>query len=226
MKYLHILLVVILFCIIPISNIVANELKSVTPSYHDKTSTHIKINQKIPSSVINTIKPTIKDWLEFYHLDISKFYIRSIGYSHFEKKNQGIYSRKFDPAVDDVYIPQMYDYSPSKQKYIKYLPIEKKVNKYIFLGNDDSQEIYLVDRKSKLQKIILWFGTTHFLEAVFWQDEDNLIAVGLYYPDNYFIYTLGPNDKIVEYYYKSKPEHFKGGYFLKNLKTRGVSGWD
>lgn len=43
-----------------------------------------------------------------------KFYIENINSWQFNKNYNGIYTRKFKPAIDDVYFPQMFGYSPSK----------------------------------------------------------------------------------------------------------------
>lgn len=224
MQSLYHILIILFFGNLLITPVLANSLPSVSPMDEDKESQFIKNQHKITISEINQIKPIIKNWLDYYQLDISNFYTGKVGSWPFDENYHGIYTREFDPITDDVYIPEQYDYSPSKQKYLDYLPIFKEKDKYVFVGNQDCQEVYLVDREKQTTTIVLWLGSKQFLEAVFWKDENNFIAVGFLSdnPTGYFIYTYGPNNKYIEYYYEVKPENFKVGYFNENLKTRGV----
>lgn len=179
-----------------------------------------KNDSKIPDAVAIKIKPVIQDWLDFYHLNIANFYIgeRPLPINHYEKNNG------FEPATDDVYIPQMYDYSPSKQKYISFLDVGKEKDKYVFEGIDCGQEVFLVDRKNKTKRKIFNFGSSELLEAIFWLNEDYFVAVGWdnYSHDKYFIYIFGPNLAYQDYYFDSKSKELKTGYYYKNLQKRGV----
>ena len=179
-----------------------------------------KNDSKIPDAVAIKIKPVIQDWLDFYHLNIANFYIgeRPLPINHYEKNNG------FEPATDDVYIPQMYDYSPSKQKYISFLDVGKEKDKYVFEGMDYGQEVFLVDRKNKTKRKIFHFGSSELLEAIFWLNEDYFVAVGWdnYSHDKYFIYIFGPNLDYQDYYFDSKSKELKTGYYYKNLQKRGV----
>ena len=179
-----------------------------------------KNDSKIPDAVVIKIKPVIQDWLDFYHLNIANFYIGEgpLPINHYEKNNG------FEPATDDVYIPQMYDYSPSKQKYISFLDVGKEKDKYVFEGMDCGQEVFLVDRKNKTKRKIFHFGSSELLEAIFWLNEDYFVAVGWenYSHDKYFIYIFGPNLDYQDYYFDSKSKELKTGYYYKNLQKRGV----
>lgn len=179
-----------------------------------------KNDSKIPDAVAIKIKPVIQDWLDFYHLNIANFYIgeRPLPINHYERTNG------FEPATDDVYIPQMYDYSPSKQKYISFLDVGKEKDKYVFEGMDCGQEVFLVDRKNKTKRKIFHFGSLELLEAIFWLNEDYFVAVGWdnYSHDKYFIYIFGPNLDYQDYYFDSKSKELKTGYYYKNLQKRGV----
>lgn len=179
-----------------------------------------KNDSKIPDAVVIKIKPVIQDWLDFYHLNIANFYIGEgpLPINHYEKTNG------FEPATDDVYIPQMYDYSPSKQKYISFLDVGKEKDKYVFEGMDCGQEVFLVDRKNKTKRKIFHFGSSELLEAIFWLNEDYFVAVGWenYSHDKYFIYIFGPNLDYQDYYFDSKSKELKTGYYYKNLQKRGV----
>lgn len=179
-----------------------------------------KNDSKIPDAVVIKIKPVIQDWLDFYHLNIANFYIGEgpLPINHYEKTNG------FEHATDDVYIPQMYDYSPSKQKYISFLDVGKEKDKYVFEGMDCGQEVFLVDRKNKTKIKIFHFGSSELLEAIFWLNEDYFVAVGWenYSHDKYFIYIFGPNFDYQDYYFDSKSNELKTGYYYKNLQKRGV----
>lgn len=100
--------------------------------------------------------------------------------------------------------------------------MSKKEDKYLFYGNEDCQEIYIVKRINQTKRVIFRFNTTQFLETIFWQDENNFIAVGHVEPSSYFIDTFSPDDKVVKNYFYAKSEDFKIGYFLKNLRSRGA----
>lgn len=202
--------------------------------------------QKIPESVASLIEPSIKDWLQFYHLNILDFYLISdiregkvqktindtesayglasdIG--EHDVSAGSIYDRTFDPKIHDVYIPRLYDYSPSKQKYLNLLEtsgVFQKDGKYYDGGGDDCQEIYLTDRKNKTTKMVLWKGSSEFVEAMFWLDENNFIAVGRKYADIYFIQTFSYGKEIGYYEYKAKTPFPDKSYYMKNLKSRGV----
>ena len=180
-----------------------------------------KNDSKILDAVAIKIKPAIQDWLDFYHLNIADFYIGegAAPINQYEKINE------FEPTTDDVYIPQIYDYSPSKQKYISFLDVSKEEDKYVFDGMDCcSQEVFLVDRKNKTKRKIFRFGSTELLEAIFWLNENYFVAVGWqnYSHDKYFIYIFGPNFEHLDYYLDSKSKELKTGYYYKNLKKRGV----
>lgn len=207
--------------------IATNNPKSVNLQQKNQSSDPYSNKSKISNATIEKIKPLIKNWLDYYHLDIANFYTGNENSWPFDKNYRGIYTKGFESASDDVYIPQMYDYSPSKQKYISFLDIypETQSDKYIFYGNSDCQEIYLIDRKNKTKKIVLWFGTTQFLEAIFWLDEDHFIAVGYQKDelnDRHFIYILGPDNKMTDYYFDSNSTELKTDYFYQNLNKRGV----
>lgn len=199
----------------------AHDYPAVDPFITTEKAQRLKAMRKISPAAMHSIEPVIRDWLQFYHLDISKFYLGKKG-SWLFYQDYPSYARDFDAKNDDVYIPQKYDYSPSKQKYLDYKLIDKLGNQYVFAGHEDSEELYLVDRKQKTKKIIQWFGSAQMTEATFWLDEEHFIIVGLVLPNSYFIYTLGPKNQLVTYYYESTPEQFKTGYETRFLQAKGV----
>ena len=209
------------------STMASDKLKSINLQQQNQASDPFINQTKISNTTIEKIKPLIKNWLDYYHLDIANFYTGNTSSWPFDKNDQGIYTQRFDYASDDVYIPQIYDYSPNKQKYISFLDIyhETQSDKYIFYGNEDCQEIYLIDHKNKTKRIVLFFGISQFLEAIFWLDEDHFIAVGYQEGesnDRYFMYIFSPDDKMVDYYFDAKSEKLKSDYFFQNLNKRGV----
>ena len=227
MKYILIFITLIWLNSYLSTAIAADNSKSVNLQQKNQSSDPYSNKSKISNTTIAKIKPLIKDWLDYYHLDIANFYTGNTSSWPFDKNDQGIYTQRFDYASDDVYIPQMYNYSPSKQKYISFLAIyhETQSDKYIFYGNEDCQEIYLIDRKNKTKRIVLWLGLTQFLEAIFWLDEDHFIAVGYQKDelnDRHFIYILGPDNKMTDYYFDSNSTELKTDYFYQNLNKRGV----
>ena len=197
-----------------------HNLKGLYPQNIILVINSVKNDSKIPDAVAIKIKPAIQDWLDFYHLNIADFYIGegAAPINQYEKINE------FEPTTDDVYIPQIYDYSPSKQKYISFLDVGKEKDKYVFEGMDCGQEVFLVDRKNKTKRKIFNFGSSELLEAIFWLNEDYFVAVGWdnYSHDKYFIYIFGPNLDYQDYYFDSKSKELKTGYYYKNLQKRGV----
>ena len=185
---------------------------------------------KIPKSVATTIEHAIKNWLQFYHLNILDFTIRDIDktYTQNTKNDSGssLYYLPFNPKKHDIYVPQLHDYSPNKQKYLNLLQTSgvyrNNGGKYQYMGGDDSQEIYLIDRKNKTSELVLWMGASEFVEAIFWLDNDTFIAVGRnsHSEQKYFIKILGQQNGYYEYTATVPfPEH---NYFIENIKSRGV----
>ena len=100
------------------STMASDKLKSINLQQQNQASDPFINQTKISNTTIEKIKPLIKNWLDYYHLDIANFYTGNTSSWPFDKNDQGIYTQRFDYASDDVYIPQMHDYTPNKLKYI------------------------------------------------------------------------------------------------------------
>jgi hypothetical protein len=135
----------------------------------------------VSAEEIAMITPVIKKWTNFYNIDFAQ--ARLVNRSenvcfNAPPDTTSSYYREFTKKEDtDKRIDV--DYSPDKQRYVDLGIIydERDGKRYCF-GWDDCQEIYLVDRKQKHQNMILWFGTTQFAEAVFWQSNNVFMITG------------------------------------------------
>ena len=239
MNRLCFLCIVTLLGCVPINRIASDHTEPKLFHEIDITSKPVEKHKKIPESVANSIKPSIKDWLQFYNLNISDFYYISqneeeeiiiypssveIDYSDsIYNEERSPYKRDFEPKIHDVYLPRLYDYSPSKQKYLNLLEtsgVFQKNGKYYFGGTDDCQEIYLTDRKKKTTIMVEWLGSQVFAEAAFWLDENNFIVVGRKDDNVYFIRTFGDNGR--DYEFKATTPFPDRTYLEKNIESRAV----
>jgi hypothetical protein len=128
----------------------------------------------VSAEEIAMIAPFIKKWTDFYKIDFAQARFESENRTCFNcpPDTTNLYYREFTQKHDtDKRIDV--DYSPDKQRYVDlgisdgtYYNEEDK--KYYFIGWDDCQEIYLIDRKQKHQNMIIWLGVASHAEAVFW----------------------------------------------------------
>jgi len=148
----------------------------------------------VSAEEIAMIAPVIKKWTDFYDIDFAQARLVNRNENicfNCPPDTSNLYYREFTKKHDTSKRIDV-DYSPDKQRYVDlgisggtYYNEDDK--KYYFIGWDDCQEIYLVDRKQKFQDMILWFGSAYLAEAVFWKSNDTFMVVG--YNQNYS-YTL------------------------------------
>ena len=152
----------------------------------------------ISSKDAEIIAPAIKKWTDFYSIDFlqARLVRKDSICFNCSPDTTSMYYREFthkhnsDKRIDA-------DYSPDKQLYIDlgigggtYYNEEDK--KYYFIGWDDCQEIYLIDRKQKHLNMIIWLGAASLAEAVFWKSNDLFIIAG---------YDKGYSDGILRFVY-------------------------
>jgi len=174
----------------------------------------------VSAAEVAMIAPVIKKWADFYGIDFAQARLVSKDSVCFNCSPDmtSIYYREFTKKCDtDKRIDV--DYSPDKQRYVDlgisvgtYYNEEDK--KYYFIGWDDCQEIYLIDRKQKHQNLIIWLGVSSLAEAVFWKSNDVFMVVG--YDKNYsdenlhFVYVFDIKNNI-QYRYEISTDA-KNGY--------------
>ncbi|WP_163273052.1 hypothetical protein [Dysgonomonas sp. 511] len=173
------------------------------------------------------IKSAISKWLKYYKLDIYAFrgvLVDVSSYPSVEPDTASIHYRGYDEAIDNVYNPILYDYSPNRQKYLNIRETSgvfrnKEDGKYYYEGGDDCQEIYLTDRKDKTDNMVLWMGASEFAEAAFWLDNDTYIITG-YNMQEYFIRVCNSKyNGYYTYYLDNRPDIT---YFDYDIKQRGI----
>lgn len=187
---------------------------------------------KIDDSLVNKIKPIIEDWLEYYQLNISDFRLSEKSELNMDSLNErsSPYYAAFSKA-DDVYIPQLHDYSPDKTLYIDLLSTTGvalgRDKKYHFAGSDDCQQIRLYNRKDRINVMISFRGISNFADAAFWIDNNMFVLVGYNAYEELGVYTVEVYnllDKTCNTYTFPKELLSKETSYIVdvNMKKRGV----
>ena len=160
---------------------------------------------------VTMIAPVIKKWTDFYNIDFAQarlVYVDTICFNCPPTlETQGIHFRgeKIDEAEDTDKRTDV-DYSPDKQRYVDLNVLwgyKEKDGKYEFMGWDDGQEIYLIDRKQKHQNMITRMGSSELAEAVFWISNDIFILVGycrFHAPFRHFVYVFDITNQTKKFY--------------------------
>ncbi len=120
------------------------------------------------------------------------------------------------------------DYSPDRMRYVDIgFLYEYRNGKPYFLGGDDCQEIYLVDRRLRHQHMILFRGISEMAEAVFWKGNDRFIVAGTIYaaPLKHYLYVFDIAHGTRKYYEMEGGEPDNSGSYLMdvNLKEKGIA---
>jgi len=186
----------------------------------------------IDKILADKMKPKIKKWLDFYNLDIYKFWGKQkeggiLADLAINEDTASIHRKEFSKELDDIYQPVLYDYSPNKRFYLNVRETacvykDDDDGKWHYEGGDDCMEIYLTDRKNMKKALVLWLGSTAYAEAAFWLDNDTFIITGYTYYDIplRYIYLRG---KINADYYIDMDNIPPGSdYFIHDIKSRGV----
>jgi len=172
------------------------------------------------------IEPFLKDWLDFYKLNISCFKLQNSYCGLLENDSTSIYFRKYT-SDDDIYDPQLYDYSPDKIRYLNLITTSgayrEEDGKCYYFGGDDCQEIYLIDRNKKEKNMIVWKGAGGFCEDVFWIDNNIFAIVGKEYNKPEIILFDLSTHSYNHYINESKIDDTSPSYFFEvNLRERSI----
>jgi len=183
----------------------------------------------IDKEIASMIAPKMKKWLGFYGLNVTQFLlIREPGFDYYAPGDTASIHYTEYSDEDDFYDPQLYDYSPNKMLYLDLLPTSgvyrEENGKCYYFGGDDCQEIYLVDRHKKQNKMILWNGTGAFSEAVFWINND-IFVIAQHdhgYTLSFHLFDL-KNNSTKYYEYEIPIKEIRSYYFNEiNLKERNI----
>ncbi|NDV60088.1 WG repeat-containing protein [Bacteroides sp. 519] len=184
-------------------------------------------NPPVSAKEVARIAPIIKKWTDFYKLDFAKARLIEHNDNACIKcpssiDTDGINYREFEKELDtnkriDV------DYSPNKQWYVDLgIMYEEIEGKRYFIGWDDCQSVYLIDRKRKHQNMIMWNGASGLAEGVFWKSNDLFAVVG-YDHDCRFINVFDIANETISYYQIILKEDNAGGYMNGiYLKEKGI----
>jgi hypothetical protein len=180
------------------------------------------------------IQPVIKKWADYYKIDLSQARFIRMDSTCFncppDLDKIGIYRREFKPEDDS---PQRIEvsYSPNKQRYVDIGVICEIVDgKHYDTGlYDDSQEVYLIDRKLKHQNILFYNGVSNRIHDIFWKTNDVFITVGidmLYNTLNKYVISVFDLRKQTKKQYElltdKNPYIEFGSYHEEYLKNRGI----
>ena len=143
---------------------------------------------RISSEDFHPIEPIVTKWLD--HHKVEPFHIRFV---REEKRcfnckpnraEAGIYTIEFTPEHDSSDRLEM-AYSPNKQRYINLGYCYETINGKNYDGGcqDDSQEVYLTDRRKKHHNLIFWYGLSGRVDAVYWKNDDVFVALGREYDE-------------------------------------------
>ena len=180
------------------------------------------------------IQPVIKKWTDHYEIDLSQARFIKMDSTCFncspDLDKIGIYYREFTHKDDSPLRIEM-SYSPNKQRYVDIgILCEVVDGKHYDTGlYDDSQEVYLIDRKKKHQNILFYNGISTRVHDVFWKNNDVFITVGTDMSYNtlskYMIYVFDLNKQTKKQYElitDKNPGIEFGHYSDEYLKERGI----
>ncbi|SHG26278.1 hypothetical protein SAMN05444362_11941 [Dysgonomonas macrotermitis] len=185
------------------------------------------VNPLVSAKEVTRIAPIIKKWTDFYKLDFTAARLISRNDSACIKcpsspETDGVNYREFEKGVDTGKRTDV-DYSPDKQWYVDLgIMYDEMDGKKYFIGWDDCQSIYLIDRKRKHQNMIMWNGSSGLAEGVFWKSNDLFVVVG-YDHNCRFIKVFDIVNETISHYQIILKEDNIGGYMNKvYLKEKGI----
>ncbi|NDV68190.1 hypothetical protein [Dysgonomonas sp. 25] len=182
----------------------------------------------IDKKTISALLPKIKDWLDYYNLDIRKFKPDgSSGIYIPQEYEESIFCAQL-PASDLMYKPKLREYSPDKNYCI---PLYEFIAQYdeetglYYGGWDDSQSVWLYDKSKKLGSVIQFNGVGSITEAAYWLDNNTFVLLGYECVDNYKftlrLCNLQTEDAVHYSLEKEQPEEGKS-YYTFVLAKRGI----
>ncbi len=157
---------------------------------------------------INTIKPIIRKWTDFYNLDLAQARLVSKDSVclNCPPDTSNMYYREYTAEQNTSKRIEMF-YSPNKRYYIDIGILCESVNgKYYDFGYyDDSQTIYFTDRRLKYNQHLFYFGVSAGVQSVFWKNNNEFFLVGRDFTDesliNFFIYQYNISNGTETHYY-------------------------
>ena len=164
-------------------------LLSVVACNNKSTIDKIKYNTTnnifIDTTLVNQLKPILKDWLTFYSIDLSKFTptdTLSVDWKGL-KKNTFIYYKKFTPA-EEKYMPGLRSYSPDRKRFIDLIEDSKDVEvnpsqRWVFETPHSEQRVYLYNRIDSTSMLLSIKNKMNLVDNTYWIDNDRFVLAGV-----------------------------------------------
>lgn len=170
-------------------------------------------NPLINEQDIALLQPFIKQWLDFYHLDLRQ--ARMIGSHEMPldrkpDKETVLYIGEYNICShwenNKDYNYYCFFYAPNKTRYINYGYDCSFDNEKFELLRDVEQPVVFVDKKKKLLIQILYLGISSAAQDVFWIDNDRFVLVGYNsYPDEFLIWYFDIKKSLAKDYQMLSP---------------------
>ncbi len=184
----------------------------------------------ITAAEVAELKPVLKEWLNFFGLDLAQFrlaYTNPLNAEGYLTSDDtlSLYYREFEDDFHGKYTPQSRDYSPNKRRYINLLETtlvyQEDDGKWYCGGSDDCQEIRLVDLDRRSDRMFLFTGT-QFRDGVFWKNNDCFILTAYSYNNEYEL-TIYDLENGQQKAYRLKAPQPKKSYLEYTMKKRGIT---
>ena len=178
----------------------------------------------VDSICVDNANNKMDSWLKYYEIDINEFLlVKTVEYSFIEDPTSA-YCREYN-ADDDIYQPNYHDYSPDKKRYVNLMETVlvnlEDDGRLTYMGSDDCQQIYLVDREKKEKVMISFRGISSIAEAVFWLDDDVFVLAD-YNDEKFSIQVFDILNKKVSLYQLNQQSD-KDSYLVRiNMMGRNV----
>ena len=170
-------------------------------------------NPLIDEQDMALLQPFIKQWLDFYHLDLRQ--ARMIGSHEMPldrkpDKETVLYIGEYNICShwenNKDYNYYCFFYAPNKTRYINYGYDCSFDNEKFELLRDVEQPVVFVDKKKKLLIQILYLGISSAAQDVFWIDNDRFVLVGYNsYPDEFLIWYFDIKKSLAKDYQMLSP---------------------
>ena len=176
---------------------------------------------------IALLQPFIKQWLDFYQLDLHQARL-----THTEEhvpinageNKESLYYHPFE-AADDVGDDLCNLYSPDKMRYVNEYKGCEVSNGELSFNMDDSQNINLTDRRLRHHTMILFLGSLKVSHDVFWKDNDVFAIVG--YSEatlsEYYIYLFDIKNSLVKRYAILDNGYMPTTYYPSNTIKKAIA---
>jgi len=185
----------------------------------------------VSAEEVARIAPVIKKWTKFYKLDFAKARLVNVSTECFncvQDDKDNLYYYKINKEEDtDKKIGV--DYSPNRQLYVSFISTLEKNGKYYHIGWDDSQNVWLIDRKQKHATTILFHGVGGLTEGAFWKSNDTFIVVSCDYKEQPFIrymvdvFDIAKQTQTSYQIMREGKEDFSNGYVYEvYFKEKGI----